>query len=171
MTVEALRALDARALEAVMRERAEAGMSAIDGLAGFMWHGTALAMPAPLFRLLGKFGKAFVADAASGLVSGWNVRMQQTADDRWDPKLLRGREIIYGRYQLVGPRADAPYPGALLIDYGLGKNKAWDPLRTVRDFVVELEPGLWLGHMYLQVAGRLVATPSWFALARGEALS
>ena len=163
-----LRALDASALAELMRARA-AGPNNPKALAGYMWHGLALAVPSPLFALVGKFGKAFVNDPAAGTIRGWNVRMVQSRDDRWDPKLFRGRELIYGRYQLE-PAADGPYPGALRIDYGRGQNKPWDPLQVVRDFVVEVEPGLWLGHMYLRVAARLVATPSWFALVRGERL-
>lgn len=145
---------------------------------GWLWHGLSLALPAPAFALFGKFGKTFTIDLAHGDIRGLNVRMRQRAGDAWEPARLAGRELTYGRYRLVDAGPDAPYPGALLIDYGRGMNRPWDPLGLVRDYIAEVEPGLWLGHMWLELGApgplarlappRLVPTPSWFALARGE---
>lgn len=174
----ALARLDVAALKARMHEaRGGDGLAPDDGgalhasrLSGYLWHGLALATPGPLMALVGKFGKTFITDPASGAVRGWNVRMRQSRDARWDARLVRGHEIVYGRYEVTAAPVAGPYPDALLIDYGRGANRAWDPLRLVRDFIVPIEPDLWLGHMWLAVGSKLVPTPSWFALARGESI-
>lgn len=149
-------------------------------LAGHLFHGMSLAMPAPLFALFGKFGKSFVADAETGELVGWNTRMRQDKGEAWTPALVRGREVTYGKYRVAPHGAGAPnvYPGALLIDYGRGGNRSWDPLGRVRDYIVSVDTDgqggaagdLWLGRMYLALGGRLVPTPSYFALARGPAI-
>ncbi|MCC6621899.1 MAG: hypothetical protein IT385_11625 [Deltaproteobacteria bacterium] len=185
---EPLLGLPAKGLAEVMQEalaqgESDAGDLCADGR-GWLWHGLALATPEPLFRLVGKFGKAFEPDPETGgaTLRGWNVRMRQRKDERWEPLTIRDRQVTYGRYRLdpapAGP--EAPHPGALLIDYGGGANRPWDPLGLVRDYIVMLEPGLWLGHMYVELglpgplarvlAPRTIATPSWFALARGAPL-
>lgn len=139
---------------------------------GTLWHGYALAMPSQLFKLFGRFGKTFVRDARG--VRGWNVRMQQAGPDDerpWTAAVFRGRAVTYGHYRVIeepeGAQAEA-YPNAFLIDYGLGGNRAWDPLARVRDWVVALDDDLLVGRMFLSLGGRQVATPSYFALARGE---
>ncbi len=148
----------------------------LDRLAGHLFHGMSLAMPAPLFALFGKFGKSFVADAATGELAGWNTRMRQNATgEPWTPLVVRGREVHYGKYRVAphGPQSWAPYPGALLIDYGRGGNRSWDPLGRVRDFIVAVDGtdgNVWLGRMLLALGGRLVPTPSYFGLARGPAI-
>lgn len=156
-------------LEALMRAgvRVEAG-----SLCDTLWHGYSLAMPAPLFKLLGRFGKTFFDDRARGVVRGWNVRMRQSGES-WTPALFRDRQVTYGHYVVIerpeGALAEA-YPNAFLIDYGKGGNRTWDPLARVRDWVVGLDDGRLLGRMYLSLGGRQVPTPSYFALARGEPL-
>jgi len=145
----------------------------LDRLAGFMFHGWSLAMPAPLFSLFGRFGKTFHRDPATGRVRGWNVRMRQNVE-AWTPALFRGRPITYGHYEVIGDPEGAlagTYPNAVLIDYGRGGNRAWDPLARVRDWVVAVDDDLLLGRMYLSLGGRQVATPSYFGLARGERLT
>lgn len=144
-----------------------------EALVGWLFHGWSLAMPAPLFSLFGRFGKTFHHDPESGRVRGWNVRMRQNVEG-WEPALFRGRAITYGHYELI----DAPggalarqYPNAVLIDYGKGGNRAWDPLGRVRDWVVAVDDDLLVGRMYLSLGGRQVATPSYFGLARGAALT
>jgi hypothetical protein len=156
-------------LEGLMRGGVRVEVAA---LCDHLWHGYALAMPAPLFKLLGRFGKTFMHDEARGVVRGWNVRMRQGIDS-WTPALFRGRAVTYGHYVVIaepeGSVAEA-YPNAFLIDYGKGGNRAWDPLGRVRDWVVGLDDDLLLGRMYLSLGGRQVQTPSYFGLARGEAL-
>ena len=151
----------------------------LDRLAGHLFHGMSLAMPAPLFALFGKFGKSFMADPATGELAGWNTRMRQNGmGEPWTPLIVRGREVLYGKYRVAPHGAQSgqpyqPYAGALLIDYGRGGNRSWDPLGRVRDFIVAVDGtdgNVWLGRMYLALGGRLVPTPSYFGLARGTAL-
>ena len=142
-----------------------------ESLADHVWHGYSLAMPAPLFKLFGRFGKTFARDG--GRVRGWNVRMRQNVEG-WEPALFRGRPVTYGHYVVV-PRPEGrereAYPNAFLVDYGKGGNRAWDPLARVRDWVVAVDDDLLVGRMFLSLGGRSVATPSYFALARGEPLA
>jgi len=167
---EDLSKLSPSALEDVMK--ASAPRPAADHLEGSLWHGYSLVMPAPLFALFGRFGKAFHREP-DGRLRGWNVRMRQGVDG-WHPLVFRGKPVTYGHYEVItepeGTLAEL-YPGAVLIDYGLGGNRAWDPLGRVRDWVVQVSDDLLLGRMYLALGGRAVQTPSYFGLARGPALS
>ncbi len=149
-------------LEALLRSGLPIDTDTLEGL----WHGYSLAMPAPLFKLFGHFGKTFVREP-SGRMRGWNVRMRQGAG--WTPMTFRGKPVTYGHYEVVDEPQDAladQYPNAFLIDYGKGRNRAWDPLGRVRDWVVQVDDGVLLGRMYLALGGRQVPTPSYFALAR-----
>lgn len=145
----------------------------VETLADCLWQGYSLAMAAPVFALFGHFGKTFVRDPATGRVRGWNVRMRQ-GTDAWTPTVFRGRAVTYGHYEVIdeprGPLADT-YPNAFMIDYGKGGNRLWDPLAIVRDWVVAVDDDILVGRMYLALGGRQVATPSYFGLARGEALT
>ncbi len=157
-------------LEALLREGRKA---APEALVGYLWHGMALAMAAPLFSLFGRFGKTFYDDPLRKKVRGWNVRMRQD-EAAWAPALFRGRPVTYGHYELITHPAGglaATYPNAFLIDYGKGGNRAWDPLALVRDWIVEVDDDVLLGRMYLALGGRQVPTPSYFGLARGTPLS
>ena len=135
-------------------------------LAPYLYRGLSLRLPAPAFSLFGKFGKTFIPDGAGH--RGWNVRMHQNeADDAWRPRVVRGRPVTYGHYRLRPADATDPLPDALVIDYGLGGNRRLDPLGRVVDYVVAVGgDDLLLGRMYLRIGGRLVATPSYFALQR-----
>jgi hypothetical protein len=161
--------LEPTALEALMRTGQPLELAALEG---WLWHGLSLAMPAPLFKLFGRFGKAFHHDPSTGRTRGWNVRMRR-GDGEWTPALFRGRPVTYGHYEVVphpeGALAEA-YPQAFLIDYGKGGNRSWDPLARVRDWVVCVGDDVLLGRMYLSLGGRQVPTPSYFGLARGTPL-
>jgi hypothetical protein len=162
-SLQALAQYSTPALEALLAERR--GPSP-DRLAGFLYRGLSLRLPSPAFALFGKFGKAFAADASG--VRGWNARMRQGGDpDAWQPLVVRGKPVTYGHYRLRLADGDDPHPNALVIDYALGGNRRLDPLSRVVDYVVALgDDDLLLGRMYLRLGGRLVQTPSWFALQR-----
>ncbi|HRE92247.1 MAG TPA: hypothetical protein PK095_24235 [Myxococcota bacterium] len=157
-------------LEGTLKEGRRASA---DQLAGHLWHGLSLVMPQPLFMLFGRFGKAFHLDDQGGRLRGWNVRMRQS--EGWTPFTFRNKQVTYGFYDVelnpASHKLAATYPNAFLIDYGKAGNRAWDPLGRVRDWVVAVNDDLLLGRMYLALGGRSVATPSYFALARGEALA
>lgn len=165
-----LATLPATELEALLRSGLPFD---VETLGDSLWHGYSLAMAAPVFKLFGRFGKAFVRDPVSGRIRGWNVRMRQGVD-AWTPALFRGRAVTYGHYEVIdepqGPLSDL-YPNAFMIDYGKGGNRSWDPLALVRDWVVAVDDDVLVGRMYLSLGGRQVATPSYFGLVRGGALT
>ncbi len=157
---EPLLDLDIDALEARMK----GGSPAPSDLAG-VWHGLALGLLPPLEALFGRFAKVFAA-TDSGLI-GWNLRMKQNA--RYEPLRFCGSEFTYGRFGVDRTPAHheaLAYPGALLLDYGVGS--PFDPLSRVRDFIVEVDHDLLLGRMFLALPWRssLLPTSSYFALAR-----
>ncbi len=121
-------------------------------------------MPAWLERATWKtFTKVFVADGER--VRGWNVRIDQRAP--WTPRLRRGQPITFGHFEAVHDGATT------VLDYGRGANGAGNPIRTLRDPLVALEPGSadrLLGVSLIQVAGVTLPTPWYFLLERGPAV-
>ncbi|MBL4636376.1 MAG: hypothetical protein JKY56_21120 [Kofleriaceae bacterium] len=69
----------------------------------------------------------------------------------------------------VDPAAkDNCYPNAVLLDYGRGGNKPYDPTRGLRDYLVQVDsdnPDLYLGKAYYALGPLRVAT-SFFILER-----
>ena len=63
---------------------------------------------------------------------------------------------------------DNAYLHAVLLDYGRGGNKAWDPTRGLRDYLVQVDPkndDLYLGKAYYAV-GPARVTSNFFILER-----
>ncbi len=143
--------------------------------------GVSLGLPDLIERLTWKkFMKTFHRDPASGLLRGWNVRIQQTPleDQRWEPMLKAGEVFSFGHYQVLpleGYRVPGPALRAgLMIDYGRGGNKPLDVMRRVRDPLVAVEQGsteLLLGWSYLDLGWTQLSTPSFFTLERYRELS
>jgi hypothetical protein len=166
---------DAGYLESLLHEAAPSAPSEV---AGFVWDGLSIGVPAPIDRFVEKFQKVFVQDDARGVVRGWNQRMIQNGRPApWKQALLLGKPVSYGHYVVTQagahPRYD-DYRNALVIDYPSGGNRWFDPLGRVVDYVATIradaegEPDLLLGRMYLDLGLRVVPTPSYFLLARGE---
>ncbi len=118
------------------------------------------------------FIKTFHRDPDTGVLRGWNVRIEQTG---WEgeptPKTRRGGPFTFGHYRVVGGEgARRPPPaGALLLDYGLGGNAPWDVMGVLRDPIVALEPGSaeWLlGGSWVDLGIGSFWTPAWFVLRR-----
>ena len=134
-------------------------------LAGWTFHGTSLGLPAWIERLTWKtFAKAFVRDP-DNRIRGWNVRCLQSVPPTWHPRMRAGTPVTFGHFEVV---ADAT-TGAVLLDYGKGGNGRLDPVSAVRDPLVALDADatLLLGQSLVSIAGRHVATPSYFLLERG----
>jgi hypothetical protein len=137
-----------------------------DTLAGHVYNGISLGLPAWLVRLTWtKFGKVFHRDRSGGPVRGWNLRIEQDGLDRpWRPRRRAGRQMTFGHFVVDAARDH------LLLDYGAGGNARLDPISALRDPIVALDgPRLLLGWSYLELAGTRVATPSYFVLERAEA--
>jgi hypothetical protein len=156
---------------AVMRERPRhelAGVMAsgrtfdVDAVAGWIYRGTSLGMPALIERLTWiKFAKAFQRDGAR--VHGWNMRIEQDALDRpWRPKLRRGRPITFGAFDVVAGR------DGIVLDYSVERGV----LGVLRDPIVALDDraDVLLGRSLLAVGGRTLGTPSYFLLERDHRL-
>jgi hypothetical protein len=124
----------------------------LDDLAGREFRGTNLPAWARLAGIK-HFCKGFYKDER-GEVYGYN-KASVEADKR------------YGFYRVdaVDPTArDNAYLHALLLDYGRGGNKLYDPTRGLRDYLVQLDDGTYLGKAYYAL-GPLRVAASWFVLS------
>ncbi len=143
------------------------------------YRGTSLGLPAWVERLTWKkFKKVFHRDPASGVLRGYNVRLQQNElEGPCIPKQKNGRPVTFGHYHVVGSegiRMPIDCPQALIIHYGLGGNAALDPTRRVRDPLVALSAGsvqLLLGWSYVDLGIGCLGTPSFFSLELDGPLS
>jgi hypothetical protein len=122
----------------------------------------------PVAQLVGikKFVKGFYRDDA-GRVMGYNRAVARNAlDGRWQIGANR-----YGFYEVdhVDPTArDNAYLHAVLLDYGKGGNKPYDPTRVLRDYLVQVDPAnpdLYLGKAY-SALGPLRIPTNFFILER-----
>jgi hypothetical protein len=123
----------------------------------------------PFAKLVGikKFLKGFFR-AEDGRVMGYNSPVAQNAlDGRWNIAAKR-----FGFYEVkpVDPTArDNNYLHALLLDYGLGGNKVYDPTAYLRDYIVQVDPqnpDLLLGKAYYAVGPARIGTLNYFILER-----
>ncbi len=155
IALPALRAKSGRELAEVMASGTRFDPELI---AGWIYRGTSLGLPALLERLTWvKFAKAFQR-AATG-VRGWNMRIEQ--DDLalpWRPKLRRGRPITFGHFDVV-EQADA-----IVLDYHGERG----PLQLLRDPLVALDAraDVLFGRSLVALGPRTFATPSYFVLER-----
>ncbi len=102
-----------------------------------------------------------------GRVKGYNSPVEQNVlDGRWHVAAKR-----FGFY-LVAPvdatARDNAYLHAVLLDYGKGGNKPWDPTRGLRDYLVQVDPAnpdLFLGKAYYAL-GPLRVHSNFFILER-----
>jgi hypothetical protein len=143
-------------------------------LDGWEYRGVALGLPRFIERLSWKtFQKTFHRDPATGALRGWNVRIEQRGLDAASVPMRRGDvPRTFGHYVVVptaGHRLRWPVEQGLLIDYGLGGNRALDPMRWMRDPLVAVNRGsteLLLGWTYVELGFARLGTPSFFTLER-----
>jgi hypothetical protein len=111
-----------------------------------------------------KFVKGFER-RPGGEVVGYNRPVRQDADDA--PWQVTGEPFGWYLVTEVDATArDNAYLHAVLLDYGRGENRPWDPSRALRDYVVRVdEPGaeLYLGKAYAAVGPARLAV-SYFVL-------
>ncbi|MEE2830454.1 MAG: hypothetical protein VX498_14800 [Myxococcota bacterium] len=136
------------------------------------YRGVSLGLPAWVDRLSWKtFMKAFHRDPATGLLRGWNLRLEQDGVEAPCRPQRRpdGSLLSFGHFEVVDPEQHSVPQGlgrGLLIHYGRGGNARLDPLQLLRDPIVALQPGdpsLLLGWSYLDL-GLALPTPSYFSL-------
>jgi len=142
------------------------------------YRGISLGLPRFVERLTWKkFKKVFHRDPSSGVLRGWNVRIEQDGLDRpWVPMMRDGEPRTFGHFCVVPSNGHAPAgcEAALLLDYGSAGNGRLDPVRPLRDPVVAVHAGrcdLLLGWSYVDLGFAKVGTPSFFSLERDGPLS
>lgn len=103
--------------------------------------------PPLVARLLGirKFMKGF-HQGSDGRFMGYNVMIRQNGGplEPWEPVRLFGRPIRHGYYEVSPVDAysrDHLFPNALLLDYGRGGNFFLNPSKSLRDYLVQIDPG------------------------------
>lgn len=119
-----------------------------------------------------KFVKGFYRDGETGKVMGYNCPVvQNVLDGRWHTKPSDSAPKRFGFYEVMPVDAtarDNAYLHALLLDYGRGGNKPWDPTRGIRDYLVQVDPAnpdLYLGKAYYAL-GPLRLHSNFFILER-----
>lgn len=148
----------------------------LDAIADSTYTGIDLSLPAWVHRILWKtFRKTFHKDPQSGVIRGWNVKVQQTGwDTPPEPKRdSKGRPITFGHYE-VRSAEGKPFPrgwkGAHYLDYRFAGNKFADwPARAGYCPLVSVNPGeseLLLGWEVFNVGGALVPIDDYWVLKR-----
>ena len=146
----------------------------VDAIADWEYRGISLGLPEFVDRLAWKtFLKAFHREPDTGVVRGWNMRLEQHGIDGPIEAMQKdGAPIRFGHYRVESlDRYVIPYPirRGLMLDYGLGGNPGLDPTGLIRDPIVALEEGSvehLLGWSYVDLAGIRMGTPSFFLLER-----
>jgi hypothetical protein len=136
-------------------------------LAGWEFRGTNTPAWAKLAGIK-KFMKGFYKDP-QGDVYGYNCPVVQNGlDDPWIARPDDEAPKRFGFYRVDHVDAaarDNAYLHALLLDYGRGNNPRIDPSRGLRDYLVQIEPDVFLGKAYYAV-GPLRVPTSFFVLER-----
>lgn len=140
-------------------------------LAGHEYRGISLGLPAWVDRLAWKtFVKAFFQEPDSGLVRGWNMRLEQTGvHGPLQPQTKHGQPVTFGHFAVCSEPG-----GGLVLDYGRGGNPWYGLTGLVRDPLVALAPGsteLLLGRSLLELGLGRLGTPSYFLLQRERPLT
>ena len=162
-----LLAMDRAALADLMRAGHPIDPRALDDT---QYRGVSLGLPRLIVKMTWlKFRKTFHRDPETGVLRGWNVRLEQNGLDAPNvPRTRKGRTWAFGHYEVV--RGDERVPcgsQGLLIDYGLGGNRGVNG--RIRDPIVALSHGdaaALLGWSYLDLGRARIGTPSWFLLER-----
>ncbi|MBA3391816.1 MAG: hypothetical protein H0T89_04180 [Deltaproteobacteria bacterium] len=127
----------------------------------------------PIAQLLGikKFVKGFFK-AEDGRVMGYNCPVARNVlDGRWHTKPSDTAPKRFGFYEVApvdATRRDNAYLHAVLLDYGRGGNKLWDPTRGLRDYLIQVDADnldLFLGKAYYAIGPARVQS-NFFILER-----
>ncbi len=144
-------------------------MPDIESLVGWEFRG----INHPAWARIGikKFVKGFFRHE-DGRVMGYNCPVvQNVLDGRWHTKPSDTAPKRFGFYEVApvdATRRDNAYLHSVLLDYGRGGNKLWDPMRGLRDYVVQVDPtnpDLFLGKAYYALGPVRFAT-NFFILER-----
>jgi hypothetical protein len=175
VTATELAGLSRRELMEVMQQGHAIDPDALDDTE---YRGVSLGLPKLLERLTWKtFKKVFHRDPTTGELRGWNVRIDQRSPDDYRPKTKRGVPVTFGHFEVVSASGyDMPHAcdRGLMLDYGRGRHKRFEPTAALRDPIVAIDAGsvdLLLGWSYVELPVGRVGTPSFFSLERDRPLS
>lgn len=134
------------------------------------YHGVDLSLPSWVNRILWKtFRKTFHRDPVTGVLRGWNYRMEQTGiDGARIPKKKNGQNWHFAHYEVrsaAGLRFPRGWHGANYLDYGVpgnpfGENLGYTPLVAVN----EGDMSLLLGWEIFKLGPLFIPLPDYWAL-------
>lgn len=107
----------------------------VNDLHNTQYLGVDLSLPSWVNKILWKtFRKTFYKDPATGILRGWNVKLEQTGYDfpTQSKRNDKGEELAFGHYHLcsaVGKSFPQGWQGTDYLDYGVAGNAALDPAR------------------------------------------
>lgn len=152
-----------------------------DAVADSTYTGIDLSMPGWFHALMWKsFRKTFHRDPATGVIRGWNVKVEQTgwATPPAPKRDRRGVPLTFGHYELrdaAGLRFPRGWSGGTYLDYRFAGNLAFDwPARAGYCPLVCVNPGdptLLLGWEVFNVSGLQVPLDDYWVLVREGALA
>jgi hypothetical protein len=147
----------------------------VSALIGFEFRGFNQPRATALFGIR-KFIKAFYLDR-DGQPFGCNTPVVQNGlQAEWLARPGPDQPKRYAFFQVQPPHPNASDPmrrDAALLDYGKGRNRAYDIARLLRDYLVRVESGsdeLLLGKAYFVVAGTRL-THTYFLIERYRPLA
>lgn len=160
-------ALEQMSMSQLEQEFMRGGTPSLDDLVGWEFRGiNHLPLNAlPIAQLAGikKFVKGFYR-TDDGRVMGYNRPVARNAlDGRWHvaPKRFGFYEVD----EVDATSTDNRYLHAVLLNYGKGGNKPYDPTSLLRDYVVQLGDDLFLGKAYFALGPARVPS-NFFILER-----
>jgi hypothetical protein len=160
-------ALEQTPMPALEKEFMRGGTPSLDDLVGWEFRGInhlpLNVLPVAQLAGIKKFVKGFYREP-DGRVMGYNRGVRRNAlDGRWHVRPTR-----YGFYEVHEVDAtsiDNKYLHAVLLNYGRGGNKPYDPTGGLRDYVVQLDTDLFLGKAYFALGPVRIPT-NFFILER-----
>jgi hypothetical protein len=160
-------ALEQTPMHELEKEFMRGSLPALDDLVGWEFRGInhlpLNVLPVAQLAGIKKFVKGFYREP-DGRVMGYNRGVRRNAlDGRWHVRPTR-----YGFYEVDevdSTATDNKYLHAVLLDYGRGGNKPYDPTGLLRDYVVQLDTDLFLGKAYFAVGPARVPS-NFFILER-----
>jgi len=170
LTLDDLMTLDAAALHGII----DAGRPVDElAVAGTQYLGVDLSLPKPIGRLLWKtFRKTFYRDPDTGVLRGWNVRMEQLGVEAEQTPMTdrKGRALSFGHYHLrcaTGLRFPRKWSGGHFLDYTVAGNRYADVARfgyTPLVAVNTQQSDLLLGWEVFRMGPAFLPLPLYYAL-------
>ena len=137
--------------------------------------GVDLGMPEWFHRLAWKtFRKTFYKDPKTGVIRGWNVKLEQTGYDfpTTAKKNNKGEELSFGHYHLLpanGKKFPHGWQGTHYLDYGVAGNSSFDMARLGYCPIVAVNEGstdLLLGWEVFKIGNLFIPLNDYWVLRK-----